>query len=116
MAQYFAETVTNARCAIMAFCRNTSNGKPTGNILFYMEDMTHEHIDQDKQKENQLRRLLLFAGEDKQEQPTTIAILRTSSILRQRLRCTKSPKKGIITNILSYKEAGRHLANTTIKA
>ena len=67
MAQSFAGAVTNARCATMAFCHNTSNGKPTDNTFFHMEDMTHEHIDQDKQKENQLRRSLLFAGEGKQE-------------------------------------------------
>lgn len=45
---------------------------------------SHEHIDQDKQKENLLRKLLLFIEEGKQEQPTTIAMLQTRSILRQK--------------------------------
>ena len=34
----------------------------------------------------------------------------------KRLRCTKSSKKGVVADFISYKEAGRHLANTTIKA
>ena len=46
--------------------------------------VSHEHIDQDKPKENLLRRLLLSVEEGKQEQPTTIAMLQTRSILRQK--------------------------------
>ena len=34
----------------------------------------------------------------------------------KRLHCTKSSKKGVVADFISYKEAGRHLANTTIKA
>lgn len=34
----------------------------------------------------------------------------------KRLHCTKSSKKGVVADFVSYKEAGRHLANTTIKA
>lgn len=61
--------------------------------------VSHEHIDQDKPKENLLRRLLLSVEEGKQEQPTTIAMLQTRSILRQRLRCTKSSKKGVVADL-----------------
>ena len=46
--------------------------------------VSHEHIDQDKPKENLLRRLLLSVEEGKQEQLTTIAMLQTKSILRQK--------------------------------
>ena len=46
--------------------------------------VSYEHIDQDKPKENLLRRLLLFVEEGKQEQLTTIAMLQTRSILRQK--------------------------------
>ena len=46
--------------------------------------VSHEHIDQDKPKETLLRRLLLSVEEGKQEQPTTIAMLQTRSILRQK--------------------------------
>ena len=34
----------------------------------------------------------------------------------KRLHCTKSFKKGVVADFISYKEAGRHLANKTIKA
>lgn len=84
-------------------------------IHFSAWRVSHEHIDQDKQKENLLRRLLLFVEEGKHEQPTTIAMLQTRSILRQKLHCTKSSKKGVVADFISYKEAGRHLANTTSK-
>ena len=33
----------------------------------------------------------------------------------KRLHCTKSSKKGVVADFISYKEAGRHLANTTSK-
>ena len=90
MAQSFAATITNAKHVSMA-CALIDNGKPTDNTLFHMKDMTHGHIDQDKQKENLLRRLLLFAEEDKHEQPTTIALLQTSSILRQKASLYEMP-------------------------
>lgn len=34
----------------------------------------------------------------------------------KRLHCTKNSKKGVVADFISYKEAGHHLANTTIKA
>ena len=34
----------------------------------------------------------------------------------KRLHCMKSSKKGVVADFISYKESGRHLANTTIKA
>ena len=90
MAQSFAATITNAKHVSMA-CAVINNGKPTDNTLFHMEDMTHGHIDQDKQRENLLRRLLLFIEEGKQEQPTTIAMLQTRSILRQKASLYEKP-------------------------
>ena len=33
----------------------------------------------------------------------------------KRPHCTKSSKKGVVADFISYKEAGRHLANTTSK-
>ncbi|MCW4125816.1 hypothetical protein [Segatella copri] len=83
MAQSFAATITNAKHLSMA-CAVINNDKPTGNTLFPHGGWSHEHIDKDKQKENLLRRLLLFVEEGKHEQPTTIAMLQTRSILRQK--------------------------------
>ena len=34
----------------------------------------------------------------------------------KRLHCTKNSKNGVVADFISYKEAGRLLANTTIKA
>ena len=34
----------------------------------------------------------------------------------KRLHCTKSSKKGVVADFISYKEAGCHSANTTTKA
>ena len=76
----------------------------------------HEHIDQDKQKENLLRRLLLFVEEGKHEQTTAITMLQTSSILRQKASLYEKPQERNSRRLLSGKEAGRLLANTTIKA
>jgi len=84
MAQSFAATITNAKHVSMA-CAVINNGKPTNRqYTFPHGGWSHEHIDQDKQKENLLRRLLLFVEEGKHEQPTTIAMLQTRSILRQK--------------------------------
>ena len=83
MAQSFAATITNAKHVSMAFCRQ-QQWLTNRQYTFPHGGWSHEHIDQDKQKENQLRRLLLFVEEGKHEQPTTIAMLQTRSILRQK--------------------------------
>lgn len=115
MVQSFAATIINAKHVSMAFCRQ-QQWLTNRQYTFPHGGWSHEHIDKDKQKENLLRRLLLFVEEGKHEQPTTIAMLQTRSILRQKLHCTKSSKKGVVADFISYKEAGRHLANITIKA
>lgn len=115
MVQSLAETVTNTRYAFMAFCRQQQR-LTNRQYTFPHGAWSHEHIDQDKQKENLLRRLLLFVEEDKQEQPTTIAMLQTRSILRQKASLYEKSKKGVVADFISYKEAGCHSANTTIKA
>ncbi|WP_419559297.1 hypothetical protein [Prevotella sp.] len=115
MVQSFAATIINAKHVSMAFCRQ-QQWLTNRQYTFPHGGWSHEHIDKDKQKENLLRRLLLFVEEGKHEQPTIIAMLQTRSIPRQKLHCTKSSKKGVVADFISYKEAGRHFANITIKA
>ena len=83
MAQSFAETITNAKHVSKAFCRQ-QQWLTNRQYTFPHGGWSHEHIDKDKQKENLLRKLLLFVEEGKHEQPTTIAMLQTRSILRQK--------------------------------
>jgi len=83
MVQSFAATIINAKRVSMAFCRQRQ-WLTNRQYTFPHGGWSHEHIDQDKQKENLLRRLLLFVEEGKHEQPTTIAMLQTRSILRQK--------------------------------
>ena len=116
MVQPFAETVTNARCDIMVFCRNTSNGKPTDNTLFYMEDSRMSILTKTS------RRRTCFEGDSYLQKKTSMSNQLQSHCCKQvpssdkRVRCTECPMKGIITNTLSYKETGRLLANITITA
>lgn len=89
MAQSFAATITNAKHVSMA-CAVINNGKPTGNTLFRMEG---------GRMSNQLQSPCC------KQDPSS----------DKRLHCTKSSKKGVVADFISYKEAGRHLANTTSK-
>ena len=114
MVQSFAATIINAKRVSMAFCRQRQ-WLTNRQYTFPHGGWSHEHIDQDKQKENLLRRLFLFVEEGKHEQPTTIAMLQTRSILRQKASLYEKLQERR-SRFISYKEAGRHLANKTIKA
>ena len=66
MVQSFAATIINAKHVSMAFCRQ-QQWLTNRQYTFPHGGWSHEHIDKDKQKENQLRRLLLFVEEGKHE-------------------------------------------------
>ena len=80
---FWSHYFSYAKHVSMVFCRQ-QQWLTNRQYTFPHGGWSHEHIDQDKQKENLLRRLLLFIEKGKQEQPTTIAVLQTRSILRQK--------------------------------
>ncbi len=116
MAQSFAATITNAKHVSMA-CAVINNGKPTGNIPFRMEGGRMSILTKTSQKENLLQKATpICRGSVSKSNQLQSQCCKQDPSSDKRLRCTKSSKKGVVADFISYKEAGRHLANTTIKA
>ena len=114
MVQSFAATIINAKHVSMAFCRQ-QQWLTNRQYTFPHGGWSHKHIDQDKQKENLLRRLLLFERKVSMSNQLQSQCCKQDPSSDKRLHCTKSSKKGVVADFISYKEAGRHLANTTSK-
>ena len=102
MVQSFAATIINAKHVSIAFCRQ-QQWLTNRQYTFPHGGWSHEHIDQDKQKENLLRRLLLFLEEGKQDNQLQSQCCKQDS---------SSDKKASLYEKLQERRSRRFLSHT----